>query len=104
MKFITEDGKIIEGTALTERQSVLRDRFEEWLHEKVCANAYHGTYGARPCRDAANLLIPKLDDSACGGLSTALFEPAPEPEPVPEPAPLPEPVTVAKVKDDDLPF
>jgi hypothetical protein len=100
MKFITEDGKIVEGIALTDRQSVLRDRFEEWLHEKVCANAYHGSYSARPCRDAANEFIPKLDDSACGSIAAALSQP----EPVPDPAPIAEPEPVAAAKDDDLPF
>ena len=76
MKFITGDGKIVEGIALTEKQAALRDRFEEWLHENVCSNCYHGTYSSRPCRNAANMLIPKLEDSAVWSLSTVLFEPA----------------------------
>jgi hypothetical protein len=98
MKFITEDGKILEGVALTDRQSTTRDRFEEWLHEHVCTNAYHGSYGSRPCRDAANMLIPKLDDSAVGALSSAIFEPEPAPVPVPEPS------TVEAAAEKEMPF
>jgi hypothetical protein len=101
MKFITEDGKVVEGTAITDRQAELLNRFEAYLHRKVCDHTYHGSYGKKPCRETAHEIVPKLDDSAAGALLSAIFEP--ELEAIPEPAPEPKPQPVA-VKNDDMPF
>ena len=96
MKFLKEDGTVEDGTPLTDRQVEAIERFVAYLHENLCLGTYH-RYDKKPCRDAANAIIPKMDDSAVGSLLAALF--VPEPEPVPEPAPVP-----VAVKDDDLPF
>jgi hypothetical protein len=100
MKFIKEDGTIEEGVAITDRQAELLDRFEAYLHDKVCHHSYHGSYSKKPCRETANEIVPKLDDSAAGALLSAIFEPAPEPEPEPELAPA----TPAKISTDEIPF
>lgn len=78
MKFLKSNGTIEEGVPLTERQAETIDRLTDFLHEKVCRNAYHGTYSAKPCQDAADLIVPKLDDSSAGSLCSALWEPEAE--------------------------
>ena len=121
MKFITKDGTIAEGVAITDRQATLLDRLEAYLHEKMCDNRYHGIYGKKPCRDIVNEIVPKLDDSSAGSLLSAIFEPEPEPiselDPTPvsqvetlttsettsQPTPESLPASTASTKDD-LPF
>ncbi len=79
MKFLKEDGTVDDGTPLTDRQVDTLERFTEYIHEHVCNGAYHGSYGRKPCRDTANDLIPKLDDSAVGSLWTLMSKPEPAP-------------------------
>jgi hypothetical protein len=77
MKFINQDGKVVDGAPLTDRQASAIERLEEYLHEKVCGNSHHGTYSKKLCAEVARELISKLDDSAVGSLCAALFEPEP---------------------------
>lgn len=79
MKFLKEDGTVDDGTPLTDRQVDAIERFTEYLHENLCDNSFHGSYGKKRCRDAANDLIPKLDDSAVWSLCTAMSKPEPAP-------------------------
>ncbi|MGB9407743.1 MAG: hypothetical protein WCA89_09405 [Terracidiphilus sp.] len=111
MKFLTTDGKIAEGVPLSDKQSELRDTLETYLHDKVCEGRYHGTYGAKPCRETANTIVPQLDDNASGALCAALLEPEPEqlPEPELDPTPVsqietsPTSETTSQPKPESLP-
>src|ERR1035437_8155537 len=57
MKFLTEKGKIEEGTPLTDEQVSQRTNLIGYFHETACENAYHGTYSARPCENLANAFV-----------------------------------------------
>lgn len=81
MKFLKKDGTIEEGIPLTDR-GVTIELLVRYLHAKVCYNAYHGTYGKKPCVEAANFLVSKLNDSAMDSIRQSLSVPYPEPEPV----------------------
>ena len=112
MKFLKADGTVEDGTPMSDRQVSLLERFEEYLHDKMCRNSYHGMYGAKYCRDVAKAIVPKLDDSACGSLLSAIFEPPlppevveePEPEKVPDPEPTPTQPVAVSTTNDDIPF
>ena len=90
MKFLKEDGTVEEGVMLTDEQDALRGSLEEYIHQVVCRNAYHGNYDKRPCRQASNFLYAAItfNDSTDQGVANAIKseleslkpKPAPEPE------------------------
>lgn len=75
MKFLTEKGKIEEGTPLTDEQCAQRINLIRYFHETACEGAYHGTYSARPCENLANAFVT--------GAIAEVASKQPEPEPVP---------------------
>jgi hypothetical protein len=98
MKFINEDGKIIEGIPLTDQQAEQRDRLVVYFHEEACGGSYHGTYSnsERKCEKLSNAFVTGEMAKIAEGLSEGqVVEPITEP--APEPASTPVPV-------DDVPF
>ena len=53
MKFIDEKGKLCEGTPITDEQAIQRERLIRYFHHEACEDAYHGSYGNRPCENLA---------------------------------------------------
>ena len=70
MKFLTEDGTVDDGTPLTDRQVDAIERFTEYLHENLCDNYLHGSYGKKRCRDAG-LSDEGSNDDLIGRLQAA---------------------------------
>ena len=104
MKFLKEDGTIEEGVLLSDAQVVQRQQIEDFLHEKVCANSFHSSYGAKAkCLEVANQLIATLNPSIAAGLCHAMDVLTPKPEPIA----IPDPILTAVPKVDaekDMPF
>lgn len=78
VKFLTEEGKIEEGTPLTDEQVGQRERMITWFHEEACGGAYHGVYGDKKCETLANAYVTGVMAKAA----------------IPEAAPIPEPETI----------
>lgn len=94
MKFLKEDGTIEEGFLLSDLQVEQRQQIADFLHEKVCQNSCHSTYGSKAkCVEVANQLIANLDYLVVAGMTRAIdaLTPKPEPEPIPV-VPVPAPV------------
>jgi hypothetical protein len=94
MKFLKEDGTIEEGVLLSDLQVEQRQQIEDFLHEKVCRDSFHSTYGSKAkCAEVANQLIANLDYLVVAGLTRVIdaLTPKPEPEPILA-VPVPEPV------------
>jgi hypothetical protein len=79
MKFLTENGKIEEGTPLTDEQCLQRTNLIAYFHVAAC-NTYHGTYSERPCENLANAFVT--------GAIAEVANKQPEPEQLPAPEPV----------------
>lgn len=88
-KFLKEDGTIEEGTLLTDAQASMLEHLEEYLHNAVCRNSYHGLHASKPCREAAEW--------------GEVFDEKVNLKPV-EPPPISEPAAVVVHVPDDIPF
>ncbi len=65
MKFLNEEGKIVEGTPLTDEQVEQRERLIAHLHQTICKGRYHTSYDAMLCEIlATDFVTGKLDDIA----------------------------------------
>lgn len=92
MKFLNEEGKIVEGTPLTDEQVDQRERLITYFHDTVCKGKYHGTYDTLNCEILATAYVTGEIAKIAG------TTPSPEPMVYPE---APQPVAV---KTDDCPF
>ena len=109
MKFITEDGKIVEGIPLTDEQARQRENLVEYFHEEACRSSYHGYRETKQCETLATAFVTG------GILAAANKQPEPDPTPVSQietspisettsqPTPESIPASTVPVKDD-IPF
>lgn len=105
MKFLKADGTVEDGEPLKDHQARMLASLEEYLHQEVCLNQYHGYKGNKPCHDAARFLMittttisedewgEVIEDKTTGKLKSIEI-PAPETE-------TPQLFAVQKSKDDD---
>lgn len=112
MKFLTPEGKIVEGEPLTETQIAQRAELVEYLHHEACANSYHSGYERRDgvkCERIANFFITKFTITPLDG-ATLRLNPVEEKEPLaieaPTPAeiPVPRPAEDSEIDTSDIPF
>lgn len=75
MKFLNENGEVVEGVALTETQVILRQEILKFVHEKACKSAYHSShdrrYGNVSCEQIANFFVTKFSISPLPGTDLA---------------------------------
>jgi hypothetical protein len=57
MYFLTEDGKLQEGTPLSNEKVQERERLIGHFHDQICKSRYHGSYDQRVCEDLANSFV-----------------------------------------------
>jgi len=64
MKFLNENGEVVEGIPLTDEQLAFREKIRAFVHEKVCGGSYHTTWDRKNnspnCDLVANFLVTKF--------------------------------------------